>query len=43
MHRYGPANVGRIVERRVREILSQRAAAPAEAELAPDCLPPQAQ
>jgi GT2 family glycosyltransferase len=39
MHRYGPANVGRIVEQRVREIVTQRAAKthPAgAAELAPD-------
>jgi GT2 family glycosyltransferase len=41
MHRYGPANVGRIVEQRVREIVAQRAVAAssaAEAELAPDYL-----
>jgi len=42
MHRYGPANVGRIVEQRVREIVAQRTAAASlagGAELAPDHLP----
>ena len=33
LHRYGPANVGRIVEQRVREILAPRAAAASPAEI----------
>jgi glycosyltransferase involved in cell wall biosynthesis len=32
MHRYGPANVGRIVEERVREIVAQRAATTSSAD-----------
>ena len=33
LHRYGPANVGRIVEQRVREILAPRAAAASPADI----------